>query len=257
MPCIREWRWNKVSYPNKQGKKLAGLVYSGPAGGSLVIVCHGVTGSKEGGGRAVAMAEEMGKRGYATLLFDFSGCGESEGAFADTTLTGHIEDLASSVEYGLESGFQRVITLGRSFGGTTVLCHAALEKRIAGVCTWAAPAELSRLFNGFRQQGNAKDSGLIPLTDHSGTVMVHEKFFTDLQQHDPAYSASILAPRPLLVLHGQSDAVVPVANASLISSSAGSPKELRVIPEADHQFTRHYREAWQITLSWLAEHFPS
>ncbi|MDD4238023.1 MAG: alpha/beta hydrolase [Desulfotomaculaceae bacterium] len=247
------WKWKSVSYPNKQGLKLAGLLYSGPTGGTLVVVCHGFTGSKEGGGRAVVLAEEMGKRGYATLLFDFSGCGESEGAFADITLTGHIECLASSVDYGLACGFQRVITLGRSFGGTTVLCHAALDKRIAGVCTWAAPAELSKLFNAFREKENAK---LIPLTDLSGTVMVSERFFTDLEQHDPAHSAAMIAPRPLLVMHGQSDAVVPVANALLISSSAGTPKELRIIPQADHQFTRHYREAWQITLAWLAEHFP-
>lgn len=251
------WNWKKVSYTNKQGLKLSALLYSSPARGALVIVCHGFTGSKEGGGRAVAMAEEMGKRGYATLLFDFSGCGESEGSFADITLTGHIEDLASSVDYGLDSGFQRVITLGRSFGGTTVLCHAALDEQIAGVCTWAAPAELSKLFKGYFDRGNAKADSLIPLTSDGGTVMLHAKFFTDLEQYDPTHCASMITPRPLLVLHGQSDAVVPVENACLISGSAGSPKELRVIPQADHQFSQHYREAWQIMLAWLAQYFPS
>lgn len=250
------WKWKKVSYLNKQGLKLAGLIYSGLSRSTLVVVCHGFTGSKEGGGRAVAMAEEMGKLGYATLLFDFSGCGESEGAFADITLSGHIEDLACSVNYGLESGYQRVITMGRSLGGTTAICYAALDKRIAGVCTWAAPVELLKLFNGFRKTGNTKDS-LIPLTDHSGSVMVHEKFFTDLEKFDPAHSASIITPRPLLALHGQSDTVVPVANAHLIYNAAGNPKELQIIPLADHQFSSHYREAWQVTLGWLAKHFSS
>lgn len=249
------WKWKKVKYHNKQGLQLAGLLYSGLASGTLVVICHGFTGSKEGAGRAVAMAEELGKQGYATLLFDFSGCGESQGNFSDITLTRHIEDLASSVDYGLALGFQRVITLGRSFGGTTVLCHAAFDKRIAGVCTWSAPAELMKLFNTFRGLENKNEEELIPLTDQSGTVMVTANFFTDLQQHDPARSAAMIAPRPLLVLHGQSDTVVPVANARLIYSSAFNPKELRIIPQADHQFTRHYHEAWQITLDWLAEHF--
>jgi fermentation-respiration switch protein FrsA (DUF1100 family) len=253
---ISKWKWKKVSYPNKQGLNLAGLLYSGPAPGTLVVVCHGFTGSKEGGGRALAMAEELGKQGYATLLFDFSGCGESEGSFTDITLTGHIKDLDSSIDYGLASGFQRIITLGRSFGGTTVLCHAALDKRVSGVCTWAAPAELSKLFNAFRTQGNKREDSLIPLSDQSGTVMVREDFFTDLKQHDPARSAAAIAPRPLMVLHGESDAVVPSTNANLIYNSAGNPKELRIIPQADHQFTQHHREAWQITLGWLAEHFP-
>lgn len=251
------WTWRKINYPNQKGLQLAGLVFSGPATGTLVVVCHGFTGSKEGGGKAVAMAEEMGKRGYAVLLFDFSGCGKSQGSFSDLTLSGHIEDLASSVDYGLSLGFHRVITVGRSFGGTTVLCHAALDKRIAGVCTWAAPAEPLKLFYGFYEQESAREDSLIPLTDQSGTVMLHKGFFTDLQQHNPARSAAMIAPRPLMVLHGQSDAVVPVANAHLIYSSAGSPKDLKIIPQADHQFTRHYREAWQLTLDWLAANFPT
>lgn len=250
------WNWKKISYPNKQGLKLSGLLYSGPAGGTLLVVCHGFTGSKEGGGRAIAMAEEIGKLGYSTLLFDFAGCGESEGVFSDITLTGHIEDLASSVDYGLEAGFQRVITLGRSFGGTTALCHAATDKRIAGVCTWAAPAELTKLFEAFRKQENINKDSLIPLTDQNSTVMVRERFFTDLQQYNTAYCASMITPRPLLVLHGQSDNVVPFENARIIYSSAGNPKELKILPGADHQFTEHYREAWSITFSWLTKHFP-
>jgi putative redox protein len=134
---INTWKWGKVSYLNKQGLKLSGLLYSGANRETIVIVCHGFLGSKEGGGRALAMAEEIGKLGYATLLFDFSGCGESEGAFADITLTRQIEDLTCSVDYNQESGFKKIITLGRSFGGTTALCHGALDKRTAGVCTWS------------------------------------------------------------------------------------------------------------------------
>lgn len=252
------WKWKKVNYPNKQNLLLAGLLYSGTrTDGTLVIICHGFTGSKEGGGMAIAMAEEIGKQGYATLLFDFSGCGESQGSFSDITLTKQINDLASSVDYGLALGFQRVITLGRSFGGTTALCHAAFDKRIAGVCTWSAPVELIELFSVFLEPENTIEDNIILLTNQNGTVMISKKFFTDLRQHKPILHVSMIAPRPLLVLHGQNDSVVPVSNAYLIYSSAGTPKELKIIPQADHQFTRHYREAWQITFAWLADYFQS
>jgi fermentation-respiration switch protein FrsA (DUF1100 family) len=251
------YKWERISYPNKQDLLISGLLYAGAGAHTLVVVCHGFTGSKEGGGRAIAMAEEFAKQGYAVLLFDFTGSGESEGNFSDITLTGHIEDLACSVEYGLRAGFKRIVTLGRSFGGTTALLHAALDRRVAGVCTWAAPAQLVKLFNAARGTPNKAQGDLQPLHDLSGTVMVRSTFFSDLAQYDPAGSAAKISPRPLLVIHGEKDTVVPVTDASLIARAAGEPKELHVIPQADHQFTMHYREAWQITLTWLLKHFPA
>jgi len=250
------YKWERISYLNKQGLLISGLLCTSSEAQTLVVVCHGFTGSKEGGGKAIAMAEEFAKHGYAVLLFDFTGSGESEGDFSDITLTGHIEDLTCSVEYGLTAGFKRIVTLGRSFGGTTALLHGALDRRVAGVCTWAAPAELIKLFNAARGTSNKDQGELQPLQDPSGTVMVRNTFFSDLAQYDPAGSAAKISPRPLLVLHGEKDTVVPVTNASLIARAAGEPKELHIIPQADHQFTQHYQEAWQITLTWLLKHFP-
>ena len=132
--------WEKVSYLNPKGLRLTGLLYSSRKKGDVLIVCHGFTGSKEGGGRALEMAEELGKRGYATLLFDFSGNGESEGDFADISLTGQINDLKSSVDFCLGLGFERIIVSGRSFGGLPPLLRRG-GQACGRVCTWAAPSE--------------------------------------------------------------------------------------------------------------------
>jgi putative redox protein len=248
--------WEKVSYLNPKGLRLTGLLYSSRKKGDVLIVCHGFTGSKEGGGRALEMAEELGKRGYATLLFDFSGNGESEGDFADISLTGQINDLKSSVDFCLGLGFERIIVSGRSFGGTTALCYGGADRRVAGVCTWAAPSEPFDLFNPRRGQPLVEKGGLVPLTGEQGTVYLRESFFTDLRQHDVYGQAALLAPRPLLVVHGSSDSVVPPWNARAIYDAAGEPKEIRIVEGADHRFTGRHLEAWDALFNWLGEHFP-
>lgn len=251
------FKWKKVKYSNYKGLKLAGLLYAGSGWGTVVIVCHGFTGSKEGGSRAVSMAEELGRRGYATLLFDFSGCGESEGDFADVSLRGHIGDISCTVDFCYGLGFNRVVTVGRSFGGSAALCQGGSDHRVAGVCAWAAPADLAGVFSGFRSRTLEVEGDLAPLSGEAGTLYIKKSFFSDLEQHDVLGKAALITPRPLLIIHGSGDSVVPIDNAQAIFNAAGEPKKIRIIPEADHQFSGRHREAWETLFQWLKENFPS
>jgi len=250
------FNWKKVAYPNMKGLKLAGLLYAGPETDTVIIVCHGFTGSKEGSGKAVAMAEKLGERGYAALLFDFSGCGESEGDFSDICLSGHIDDIKSSVDFCLDSGFERVVTVGRSFGGSAALCHGGSDLRVAGVCTWAAPAELVELFSVFNNHEGVTEGNLVPLSGEEGTVFIKKNFFSDLEQHDVLAQAALITPRPLLIIHGNDDEVVPPGNAQAIFNAAAPPKKIKFIPGADHRFTGQHEKVWQILLNWLEDYLP-
>jgi putative redox protein len=250
------FEWRKITFPNDRGLKLAGLIYTGPEPGTAIIICHGFTGSKEGGGNALTMAEKLGELGYSTLLFDFSGCGESEGQFSDISLTGHINDVHCAVNLCLGSGFKTVITAGRSFGGTAVLCHGGLDRRVAGVSSWSAPAEPGRHFSKYLKEAADAENNLIPYTGHAGTAYLKKSFFDDLNKHDVTGSASMIFPRPLLVVHGEADNVVPLQNAHNIYCAAGEPKSLKIIPGADHRYTGHYPEVWKAFFNWLEEYFP-
>lgn len=252
----KTYKWSKFSFPNNRGLDLAALLYTGPDQDRIVIVCHGFTGSKEGGGKALAMAEEIGKRGYSTFLFDFSGCGESTATFADISLSGHVNDLKCAVDYCYNLGFKTIITVGRSFGGATVLCHCGIDKCVAGVSCWSAPAEPYQLFSLRTPNKPAAKNDLVPLSGQGGTVLVKNKFFADLKSHNVIHNASLIAPRPLLVVHGEKDDVVPQANAENIYQAAGEPKSIRIIANADHQFTGHYQEVWQVFFHWLDKNFP-
>jgi len=241
-----------VYFQNNRGERLAGLLCGGAGGRPVVVVCHGFTGSKEGRGKAVEMARFLDQNGWACLLFDFAGCGESQGAPENISLSNHIGDLTSAIDLCQDRGLGPVVTMGRSFGGSTVLCQAAGDPRVKAVCTWAAPAELSDLFLGLTDEDLPEDeNSLITLAGSEGMIQLKAGFFSDLLRHDVTGSASRLAPRPLLVVQGTRDEVVEPDQARRIFSAAGNPKKLAMVEGADHQFSAHYAEVWQIVLDWL------
>lgn len=256
----------KLWIMNTRGNRLAALLYrpcraypsasAACRGGPLVIVCHGFTGSKEGGGRAAEMAQRLGGLGYACLLFDFSGCGESEGRWADISLTGHMEDLRCVVQWSREAGFAPIILNGRSFGGTTVICYAARDREIAGVCTWAAVGRLELLFKSFIHSSDVNGAEQVALNSENGTLYINRDFFYDLEKHDVLACAAQIAPRPLLVIHGTADESVPPVDADLIYRAAGENAELEMISGADHRFSNHTGATWERFFGWLQKHFP-
>jgi fermentation-respiration switch protein FrsA (DUF1100 family) len=67
-----------------------------------------------------------------------------------------------------------------------------------------------------------------------------------------------LSPRPLFLLHGTSDHVVPTASARALLDRAGEPKTLWLAPGGHHdQLMRGAREAYrEAVLGFLARRAP-
>ncbi|HZK18603.1 MAG TPA: alpha/beta hydrolase [Clostridia bacterium] len=265
--------WQRLTITNKSGLKLAGLLRAdkSPCGANitglssalqpLVIVCHGFTGSKEGDGGSIAMGDELARRGFATLLFDFAGCGDSEGLWEELTLSGQIDDLGAVVGWARANGYQRIILNGRSFGGTTVLAFAASDKGIDAACTWAASAKPLHLFSGFCGS-DPVDNGLllngspderIMLQSDNGALYLQRRFFQDLAQYDIPEYAKRIGTRPLLLIHGTADDVVPVSDVHLLFDAADEPKKMVLVENADHTFSDHRVRVWDVFFDWLKD----
>jgi uncharacterized protein len=219
---------------------------------ALVVVCHGFTGSKEGRGQAVAMGDELALLGFSTLLFDFAGCGESEGDGRDRTLSSQIEDLSAVVKWCRREGFGRIILAGRSFGASTILGYAATDKAIAAVCTWAAVARPDRLFLPIiKGQIEGPADELIIMEGQGQRLELKRAFFQDLVKHNLLDCAAAIAPRSLLVVHGSADESVSPKDAELIYNAAAEPKKIVIIEGADHRFSNHTDQVWEVFFDWL------
>ena len=153
-----------------------------------VVFIHGFSANRlEVGSSFVHMSRLLESSGIASVRFDLSGHGESDGAFFDITITGEIAEARSVVQTVRTLDFadpSRVGLLGMSMGGVVAAIVAAEEPGIRAVCLWS------------------------PAADHAWSTVPHR---TRLQQSTLEYFCRHLTPIRVAGHRaaGSSDATVP------------------------------------------------
>jgi len=104
-----------------KGEKLSGLLYipTHTVGDKLpsVVIFHGRGSSKK---RYFDRAQALAENGFLVLVFDFRGCGESDGNFGKQTIAMGFEDAVASYNFLKKYPLcdtNRLGVLGGSFGG--------------------------------------------------------------------------------------------------------------------------------------------
>ncbi|MBI4516870.1 MAG: alpha/beta hydrolase [Deltaproteobacteria bacterium] len=124
------------------GAKLAGVLYApdSPSGrGSGIVLCQGYTGTKEM--FLPILAQAFCEAGYACLIFDYRGWGESEGPRDRLMPLEQAEDIRNALTFlALQDGVdpERLGLYGTSFGGANVVHVTAMDARVK--CTVASLA---------------------------------------------------------------------------------------------------------------------
>ena len=177
----------------------------------------------------------LAAEGLATLRFDFTGLGQSEGDFAETTFTTNLDDLVAAAGYLEAERGAPAFLVGHSLGGAAVLAVARRLESVRCVATIGAPSDpghVRHLIEGadFDARGRARvDIGGRPFE-------IGREFVEDLETHDlPALVGTMR--RPLLVFHSPADTIVGVDHAERIFKAAKHPKSFVSLGEADHLVT--------------------
>jgi pimeloyl-ACP methyl ester carboxylesterase len=227
----------KIFILNKQKEKLAGILHKSK-GKRLVIVCHGHTGNKD---RPVpkAICEAMQKAGWNAFRFDFSGNGESEGRFEDSSFTKCARDLGAVVDHFSREGYNSIGVMGHSMGASACVLEAARDRSIGSVVSISSPARLSESFKDLLAHSRTrKHKGEVQLY-REGTkewLTMSKGFLKDLKRNKPLKSVKRIRV-PILFAHGTEDVSVPVRDSEELFVNANIPKELVLIHGADHCFT--------------------
>ena len=90
---------------------------------------------------AKRIAEGLAKHGIATLRFDFTGIGASEGEFANTTFSSNIGDLVLAADHLRKTRRAPSILIGHSLGGAAILAATSMIPEAKCVATVAAPSD--------------------------------------------------------------------------------------------------------------------
>jgi len=187
--------------------------------------------------------------GAAVLTFNFRGTGRSGGDFS---LSGWRADLAAAIRYlRTSTAVERVWLVGFAAGGTLSICAAGEDPSVAGVAAFAPPAEFAEdLSDARRFMAQARSMGVIRSRDFPHDVVAWARELVDLR---PVLLAAKVPPRPLLIVHGANDEVVPLTDARELAEAANASAELRVLVGAGHRLLYDPR-AIALLIGWFDRH---
>ena len=192
------------------------------------------------GTKAVHLEAWAQARGQAFLRFDYSGHGESSGAFTDGCIGDWHEDTLAAVAALTEGP---LIVVGSSMGGWQALLLArANPERIAGMVTIAAAPDFTE--DGYwasftdAQKAALEEVGHVELpSDYMEPYIITKRMIEDGRQRLVLRSALNL-PFPVRCLQGTADTAVSTETAVRLLEHATSPDmRLLLVKDADHRFS--------------------
>ena len=198
------------------------------------VVSHGFTGSwRRPDNRRIALVlKEFG----GVVSYDSRGHGSSSGV---TTLgDDEVLDLDAAIGWARWLGAVDVVTVGFSMGGSVVLRQAALARRDDRETPQAVVSVSAAGFWFYKGTPPMRLLHRAVGTSHGRRVLrwgfgtrVTDREWEEPYPLSPSESAALVAPLPLLVVHGDQDAYFPVEHAHAIVSSAAQGAERRGVPD--------------------------
>ena len=213
---------------NEHGERLDYTYHKGKDN-RIVVIGHGVTGNKDRPA-LIALAAGLADAGISALRFSFSGNGESEGAFADSTITKEVADLGCILDKLIAL---KVCYVGHSMGGAVGVLRAAIDERIQALVSLAGMVHTKAFAD--REFGDVTpDDGFMwdePECPLSQIYMDDMASIDSVAKHASKFAV------PWLLVHGSEDDIVPIQDSVDILNYANEPTELLELPGADHVYS--------------------
>lgn len=222
-----------------------------------VVCCHGFKGWMDYG-FFPHLATLLAERGLVVVRFNLSGAGMRPGdeivtdlaAFRADTHSAALAELlavlgavAAGEIQGLAGGRvdpARLGIFGHSRGGGLAVLAAAhpdWRDRLRALVTWAAVSAFDRL--GEAEKARWRRDGFLPLVNQrtGQELQVGVGMLEDMEAHAAELDVLAAAARrrvPWLLVHGDADDTVPVAEGRALAAAAAPPAEALFIPGGDH-----------------------
>jgi len=214
------------------------LAYEAHEGRGPTIVFLPGYASDMTGSKALALDAWAAEQGRAFLRLDYSGCGASEGRFADGTLAMWRDDVLDAIDR-LTDG--PLILVGSSMGGWLMLLTALArpDRVIALVGIAAAPDFTDWGYDDDMRTMMAEDGLYLRATDYAEEPLVTMLDFWRSGQANLLLDGPIDVDVPVRLLHGFEDKDVPVSVAFRLGRALRSDDVQTILVKGgDHRLSR-------------------
>jgi pimeloyl-ACP methyl ester carboxylesterase len=231
--------FESVEFPAIDHQTLRGWYVPGNAGATAaVITVHGGGSDRRS---FLDMVPALHGAGYPVLLFDDREHGISDGHGLGMSLgMRESEDVSSAVDYLTERGFSTFGVIGSSQGATSAIVAAARDQRITAVIAQSTGTNLADMMSA--------NAALRWLPRAAIDLMVAHFYYRQGADWPTIRSGGVwpidvigrISPRPILIIHGEFDEMVPLALAEQIYAAAGEPKQFWEVEGAGHRGLRQH-----------------
>lgn len=218
-----------------------------------LLLVHGFKGFKDWGFWKYT-SEYFAGKGFFVLSFNFShnGLGDSHyeftelDKFAENTISLEISELEELIEQYKKGFFgqslnSRIGLIGHSRGGAVSILTAAKTNLINALAVWASVAKLDRYTERQKQEWRKKGFFEVMNSRTNQLMRMNISLLNDIEANKADLhnieSAVKSLKCPFLILHGEQDLTVPIAEAELLFDwSEKKRSELYIIPATGHTF---------------------
>jgi dipeptidyl aminopeptidase/acylaminoacyl peptidase len=222
--------YSDVTFTSRDRITLRGW-YIPSQNGAAVILAHGYVDNRQ---FLLPEAAFLSERGYGVLLFDFRGHGESGSAVV--TLGDHERrDLRAALDFvaaqpDVDPG--RIGGLGFSMGAATLAEVAAEDERLRAVVIESSYATLNEV---------VKERVNLPGVLRDPLIRLLEwRYHGEIDDVRPVDDLCLISPRPVFLIYGDQDTVLPPGTQQRMFAAACEPVEKWLIHGVGHVYYRDH-----------------
>jgi uncharacterized protein len=195
---------------------------------TTILLCPGYRSRKSD---LLGLSSFLWKAGHNILVFDYYGHGTDVG-MPITLGYREVNDFLGAVAYAKERAPQaRIGVVAYSMGAAVAIMGSALTNDVeALVADSAFATHRSAVAYNVHRIVHIPPDPIIWIADYLLWWRAGYRF----NQVEPLRDIRRFSPRPILLIHGGKDTMVDPRDATLLYGAAGEPKELWIVPEADH-----------------------
>lgn len=225
--------YETTHFPASDGVRITGWwIPASSCSSTTVLLCHGL-----GAGKASAwsMLQLLHDAGINILTIDLRAHGSSEGQLS-TFGASEWRDVIGAVDYlktHLPRESQRLIAVGASIGGAAVIEAAAIDPRIDGIAVLGAFDSLADVSRYICDRYMIFPLNLLARYLAFPMACLHTG--SNLFEVDPGDRVQAVWPRPIMVIHGIHDEIIPFESGRRLYENAFSPRWSKFVRSTHNQ----------------------